>query len=469
VNAVGIVLALAVAQVAQPAPPAAPAPAAPARPVLPFTAALKKAAEQNLDLKVAQARLDQARTATAKAWAAYLPQISAGGSYTRNNAGAAISLPTGFAIRNCGVAPCPNTPEGLPGGPTPYFMYPTGMISLEIQKVEQWGAQAQLNQVLLSPSLIAAIRMTYTAVDVASLTVANARRQLLLGVAAAYYGAAAAGEVRAVYERQVAVAQIHVDDADVRFKAGALPRLGVLRAQIDLTKAQRDLERARNTYESAKLALATLIDEPANFDVQTPEGPQVPEAMVRDPKPAQDRPDLAAARASLDLAEQGRVVTALKYAPNVAGSAVYRWANVAGFTGENTSWFAMVGLSWTLWDGGTREAELREASAKVVEAKASLRNTENKAQEDASRAALDFESARGNAAKADEQVRLARENQDLVEVSFKNGAATPVEVADANAALLGAEIGAVGEHIQSSIAALRLLTAVGQFPPADLR
>ena len=54
--------------------------------------ALKVAKDRNLDLKVAEARLAQAREVSRKVWASYLPQVSVGGSYTRNSAEAKIAL-----------------------------------------------------------------------------------------------------------------------------------------------------------------------------------------------------------------------------------------------------------------------------------------------------------------------------------------------------------------------------------------
>ncbi len=144
-------------------------------------------------------------------------------------------------------------------------------------------------------------------------------------------------------------------------------------------------------------------------------------------------------------------------------SAVYRWANVAGFTGKNTTWLVTVGLQWVLWDGGLREAQLRESSAKIAEAEANARSAENKARDEVRRAMLDLASARANRIKAEEQLRLAREGQRLVDVSFKAGLATYLEVTDANTALAVAETGFVGETLNASLAALRVLKSAGQF------
>jgi outer membrane protein TolC len=120
-----------------------------------------------------------------------------------------------------------------------------------------------------------------------------------------------------------------------------------------------------------------------------------------------------------------------------------------------------LGATWRLLDGGFREAELREARARVDEAEASLASAEARTRAEVRQALLDLESARANAAKAREQRELAAENQRLVDVSFRAGAATAVEQADATAQLRNAEIGYTTEALAAQLAALRVLQAAG--------
>ncbi|MFY0577663.1 TolC family protein [Cystobacter fuscus] len=78
-------------------------------------------------------------------------------------------------------------------------------------------------------------------------------------------------------------------------------------------------------------------------------------------------------------------------------------------------------------------------------------------------ARLDYDNARSNLSKAEEALALARETQRLTEISFKAGVATYLEVADANSALTNAEVSAISERLQTSLAALRLQRAAGLF------
>jgi multidrug efflux system outer membrane protein len=466
-----VVLATLAAEPAASETPAAPNAAAR---TLTFQEVLVRMENQNLDLQVARARLAQAQELSAKAWSGYLPQITAGASYTRNSDQAVLALPSGYFIRDTGVvsgppAPAdptaPPTPENPPGSPTSLILFPSGFQELPIQRFNQIGAQVQLNQAIIAPALCMAIKASRIAEEVAALNVEAGRREILFAAAQLYFGAAGLKQVVSVQERLLAVNTAREKDTQVGYEAGAQPKVALLRAQIERARAEQDLLRARNSYLSTVQSLATLMNEPADFDVVVPEEPVLPDGIDELEKVVLERPDVEAARRNVELAETGKSAVKWKYAPNLGLSAVYRWANVAGFTGKNTSWAITLGLQWTLWDGGLREAELRENSAKVVEATANARAAENKARDEVRRAMLDLASARANRVKAEEQLRLAREGQRLVDVSFKAGSSTYLEVTDANTALAAAETGFVGETLNASLAALRVLKAAGQFAP----
>lgn len=457
----------------RPAAEEAQAPAQDEGPLLTLDASIRLAGERNLDLQAARARLAQARTQTAKAWAGYLPQVSVGASYTRNNVEAKIALPTGYYIRDVGQPQGPAfnpaqpiSSDNPPGAQTPYVLFPSGFQQATIQSLNQLGAQAQLSQAVLAPPLWTAIKSAYLGTEVAELSTENARREVLFAVAQTYYGAVGLREAVKVQEKLLAINRDHERDARVRYEAGASPKVALLRAEIDRARSEQDVKRAQNAYLGMKIALAQLLDRDTNFSLDIPPEPQVPADLSKlEDAAVRDRPDVQASRKSQELAETSRTTVLLQYLPTVGVSAVYRLANVTGFTGRNDSWAITVGANWTIFDGGLREANLREAGARIAEAEANRLNAERKAKDDVARAKLDLDSAVANRVKAAEQLRLARENMDLVNVSYRAGTATYLEVADASGALASAEIGAISENLNAALAALRLLKVAGQFNP----
>ncbi|MBK9518394.1 MAG: TolC family protein [Anaeromyxobacter sp.] len=455
---VALTLAQAPAPAASPAPAGLPAPAAtgpaatapaalvpsvsvlaiPAGPVLSLGDALRRADEANLDLQVAQARLEQARAGVWKAWSYHLPQLTAGGTWTHNDTSAAIPMPDGSQIT--------------------------------LQASDPLAGQVQVTQALIAPSLWFAIRASGAGQELAAKTVEQARRDVLFGVAQSYYGVTSLRKLVRISEELLGTAQRQERDARVRLEAGTIAKVAHLRAQIDLARAEQDLVRASNAYQGAKISLATLLDRDDAFEVVEPPEPAVPaDAAGLEASALEQRPDVLAARRNVDLATELKRATAGRYLPSLGAFGRWQVSDPAGLTGDKTTWAAGLALNWTLFDGGLREAELREGGAKVAEATAARRSLERKAVAEVRQALLDLESARANAVKAQEQARLAKENQRLVDVSYRAGAATAVEQADATAALRTAAIAAASDELAAQLAALKLLKAAGAFDPVPRR
>lgn len=446
-------LALAVAQApaAPAAPQAAPVQAAPAAQpptALTLDEALRVAEQRNLDLKVVAARLRQAEQGYWKALSGYLPQVTAGGTYTRNGEEVAIPFPVALTHPTLGVAPATESQELV-------------FSNIPVVSKSQLQGTLDASQVLFSPALWFGIQAASRGTDSARAATENARRAVLFGAAQAFYAVAALRQAAQVSERLLEIAQRQEKDARVRFQAGTIAKVGLLRAEIDRARAEQDLRRSRNSYESVRLALATLLDRPADFEVVDPEEPKLPADTAKLEEAAlRDRKDLLAARKARDAAHAARNAQLSRYLPNVAAFGHYQNANVAGLTGQEL-WAVGLSLQWKLLDGGLREAEIREANARIDETEASVASGEARVKLELQQALLDLESARANAAKAKEQRELAAENQRLVDVSYRAGAATAVEQADAIAQLRNAEVAQTAEALNAQLVALRVLQVVG--------
>jgi outer membrane protein TolC len=463
-----LALALALAQApsnstppkAAPQPP--PAPVAPPIPAptttLTLADALRISAERNLDLKVAAARLRQAEQGYWKAMAGYLPTVTLGGTYTRSGQ-VMLPFPVGY------TDPRPNPIPGGAGTAENPYVYPLQTKPFPVIPEEQLQFTADASQVLFAPGLWYAIKASSRGEDAARAATENARRAILFGTAQAYYGVASLRQFTQVNERLLEIAQRQEKDARVRYQAGTLAKVGLLRAEIDRARAEQDVQRSRNAYQSARLALAQLIDRPADFDVVDPQEPALPGDPAKLPEQAlQDRADVKAARSQLEAASAVRKAQYGGYLPVVAAFGHYQNADKAGLTGKEL-WSVGLSAKWSILDGGLREANVREANARVAEAEATVATTEAKARLEVNQALLDLDSARANALKAKEQRDLAAENQRLVDVSYRAGSATAVEQADASAQLRNAEVAQTAETLSAQLAALRVLQAAG----ADIR
>ena len=437
---------------AQGAPAETPLLASSTGPVLTLADARRRALEGNPDLKVLQARLDQAHELSHKAWSGYLPQVSAGASWQRNNVGSTLAFPYGsqYPVRDIGT------------GGTPQLVAEPPLVDVIIQQRDALGATVKGTQAIIAPSLWASIDAAYLSERAAELNTENSRREILLAVAQQYLGAVGLKEVIGVREAQLRTEQQREKDTQVRFDAGTVNKITLLRAQIDRAQAEQDLRRARYAYASAKSSVAALLDRAPDFEVETPPDPATPQnlGLLEEQAPGR-RPDVLGARKTVDAAKAGETSYVLSYLPSIGFNGAYTYGNTTGFTGRHDSWYFGFGATWTLLDGGLREASLREASAKKREAQAAARGAEVRARDEVRRALHDLESAQANRAKAEEQLRLARENGALVRTNFEAGVATYLEQSDAITAVLNAALQLITERLNAQLAVLRLERAAG--------
>jgi outer membrane protein TolC len=456
-----VALALALAQTPTPAPAPQAAPALPvAGPTLTLDQALELAGQRNLDLHALNAQLDQAAEITWKALSGYMPQVTVSGRWVKQPEvlqGIPVAVNTS------------KTAVSTPGGGTVDAVTDVGLVNynVEQQKDGLLGAQVNASQMLVSPQLWFGIGAAKKSERAATLSLENGRRQVLFGVARTYYGTAALKQAVEVAQRLLEISQRQEHDAQVRYQAGAIPKVGLIRAQIDRARAEQDLQRAKNSYLSAKEALAGLLDRDTAFEVGDPPEPALP---VLDPEQlsrqaVQDRPDVQAARVSVEAEQESRKSTWSRYLPNIQAFATYQWANQLGLNGKHDVWTAGLQAQWTILDGFLRESDIRTAKARVAEAEANAMGAEVRAHTEVAQALLDLDSARANARKAKEQLDLAAENLRLVDVAYRAGTATAVEQADATAQLRTAEIGATQENLNVQLAALNVLNVTGAFNP----
>ncbi len=425
-----------VAKPATPAPAEPPAPSpAPRKKVLTLKEAIDSARTQNLDIQQLDAKVQAAAQLTWKGWSTYLPQIGATAQIVRNQYEVSFAIPTGT------------------GDP----------ITTVVQPLVQTQGQVRLNQAIIAPQAILIIQNAYKAERTIDYNVQQARRDILFGVAQLYYDVASLQELTAVQERQVVLTKERERDSRVRFEAGTGTKVGLLRAEIDRAQAEQDLKRAQIDFQRARLALATALDRPDDFDIVIPTSPPAPKGANLEQQALDLRPDVKAAAEALDLAYGERMRIYMQYLPNIGVFGAYNYATTGTFNPNAFTWQVGIGLTWNIFDGGLREASIREQSARIAEADAFKRQVDLNAVTRVKQAELDLQGAVANRAKARERTGLAQENARLVDVAYKAGAATYLESTDSVQTLRQAEVGLVAESLNVDLATLKLLNAVGAF------
>ena len=237
-------------------------------------------------------------------------------------------------------------------------------------------------------------------------------------------------------------AREHLRIAESLEAAGMGLTSDALRAKVAVATADSTKVTAESRLELARRRLALAMGEPGAPPVDVvgppPEFPD-PGTSLNSEAGTNGRADLSAS--SLRVANAGSNVELRKsgYLPEVGFAAAYQVdAEDSPFSSDNRSWRVGVGLTWNLFDGLSREAEVGKAAAELRRAQAYDRGARDQAAFEAAQAdlgvreaTLRFDLARAALASAEEGVRLLMSR-------YENRLGRMVDLLDAQTALDGA-------------------------------
>jgi NodT family efflux transporter outer membrane factor (OMF) lipoprotein len=178
--------------------------------------------------------------------------------------------------------------------------------------------------------------------------------------------AAARTETQAVSEL-LAEDRNNLDLVRTAFENGSVTRVDVLTAESQLATDEALLPPLRQQLAVARHALAVLTAHapgewaPPDFSLSGLKLPQqLPVSLPSEL--AHRRPDILAAEAQLHAATAGVGVATANLYPQITLSAAGGWQSEPGqtlFTGSNSAWSLISGITAPLFDGGTLRAERR--------------------------------------------------------------------------------------------------------------
>jgi len=339
--------------------------------------------------------------------------------------------------------------------------------SMEISPDSRTDLTINMNKVLYAGGrLRAGVRIARQGVAVAEAEVAKARQEVVLRGAEAYLGLLKAQELRTVAEQSVAQAQEHLRLAQVNLEAGIVARFDVLRAEVEVANVQERLVAAQNGVELAKAALNTAMGRPPDTPLEiVPLEPEIAPAPAfeesRERALAQ-RPELAALRRNIAIAQESVTVAQAGTRPTLALQGTYHKQPATAF-GEDYSWNVSVAVSMPLWDGGQARAGAREARESVQQLQQTYELTRQAIELEVKQALLDIEAARQRIETMATAVTQAEESLRVARVRYEAGMSPQVELTDAELALTLARTNRVNALYDYALARVRLAKAEGQY------
>ncbi len=337
-----------------------------------------------------------------------------------------------------------------------------------------WDGNVTLHQTLLSFSLRKAIRAAGYAKHMGRENVSRARQDVALRTILAYNGYLVALERAKVAATILHQQQMHLEMAKNRREAGVATDLEVLRFEVGLANTRTALLRYDGAAELARGDLNAVMMQPTDTPIEPTDTlglvdvPEVELAAVR--MAAAGRPELRAAAWNEKIYHEAIGVYQADSRPRLDLNASYGYSvrETSNFLESNyKKWSLSVTLKVPIFDGfrtAGKVAQARAEHARVGQDKAAL---ETLVDLEAKQALDRLRVARSVLQSAELNVTQARRALEMTEANYKLGAATTLDVTDAQAAFTQAEMNRVEALWAHANARAGLRYVMGQDPLVD--
>jgi outer membrane protein TolC len=270
------------------------------------------------------------------------------------------------------------------------------------------------------------------------------------------------------------VAQVEAQLARARalVEGGVLQPVDVMRLEVALAAAQRDLITAESQVRLARgsLILALGLSADAAVDVQDdlPPEPQPPPAAAGEAMTADQRADVRAMTFRASQAESGASATKAGLYPVVAAIGSFQHSEGGGSLQAGDSFFAGLTLQWNVWDWGQTWQNYKAAEIQAVQADLAATRMVDVVRVQVAAASSDAQSAYQALAVTRTGLAAAEEAYRIQNDRFSEGVATTTDVINAEIEVTQARLGYASARYAYFRALASLARVTGQMPSALL-
>lgn len=309
-----------------------------------------------------------------------------------------------------------------------------------------------------------------------------AKRSLVVTITQDYYALLVAQRSYATAQQTLASAQHFLGISQQLEKGGEVAHQDVIRFELQVNQAQRDLDDAQLAMSQARSNLAVLLFPAFNEDftivddLDTP--PVLPSFKQAQAMASDHNPEAAAALASYNSARVDVASARSDFLPSFsidfdygiqanhfALESVNTTDLIKGPDGkppvqQNLGYFVTYSMNIPVWDWGARISKLHQAEEQRASAKLDLLFAQRRVISQLHSYYDESQTAWNELANLRHSVDLAQQNLQLVTLQYQAGQAAVLEVLDAETALAGARDSyATGEaRYRNALATLQTIT-----------
>lgn len=305
----------------------------------------------------------------------------------------------------------------------------------------------------------------------ARLNVLASEQDLIYSVKISYYAYLAAVENVSVQEEAAKRAEEQLKLIESRFDLGSASKSDVLKQKVQFGNDQLGLLRARNGVTNAEASLAYTIGLDPREEHQFSTDYRVREFSGSLGEAIsfglESNPGLLAQEKTYDETRHSVRAAMAGYLPSLSVSASYRKFNgtqafPVSFDYSSNSYTYGFSLSWNIFDGFFREQQVTAAKVSRNNARAALADTRNLTVSDIKTGYLNIEQFKEQKQVSQENVAAAEEDLKITQEKYNLGAATILDLLDAQVSLKQAQVALIQVDFDLNLAIARLENAMGK-------
>ena len=389
---------------------------------------VKMALEHHPAIKSAMSNADVYKSRIAQAWANYFPTLSAGISYSRNNAQDTTSH---IPVQNFDMYYVPN----ISGN----------MLLFDFGKTK---AQADI------------AKRSY---ESAKYSLENTINTVIYLVKQSYYNLLFAQQQVKVYEDTVKDYELHLKQAQAYYDIGTKAKIDVLTAEYNLGKAKLGLIQAKNTLKIAYVQLSNAMGMPEFTDYDVADNLTMKEYGIAIDDAVntayETSPELLAAKKRADASELLVRASRRAFTPDLSGFAGY----TRGGQHINTDHGYQVGaqLSYSTVNLLLLKKQVDEAKATYKKELADYENIKQNIYYEVKQAYLNLVTAQESVQVSKLSMNQAKEQYDQASGRYKVGLGDAIELKDAETTYRNAQLDYYNSILNYHVSAANLEKLMG--------
>ncbi len=301
------------------------------------------------------------------------------------------------------------------------------------------------------------------------------RNELVYDIQNAYWTLVRANELKKLLDENVGMIQAHHEDVRRLFEQGLAKNNDVLKVQVQLANTRVGQLEAANGVKLSMMALDSLLGLSLETEIEPVSHPEATAAVLTEAQAMveqalRERPEMKAVADQIEAAKAGLSAARSGRFPQVFLVGNYYYSNpnervLPVTTVFNDTWDLSVAFSYDLWNGRSTTFQMRQARARLEQAKAGQAQLRDGIVLEVSKSQYDLQQALEKIDLAEEAVRQAEENYRITHERFKTGLTTNSELLDAEVFLLQTKVSRTEALIELELANARLIKSLGMKKP----